>query len=349
MAFADLPDVSAAALLQRSLERNRLGHAYLFTGEQSGLLEELALALTQTLHCSQPPRQTSNGEPLDACNQCSDCRRIREANHPDVLTLRPDSKLRQIRLRQIIRRPESPPRILHDLVYTTATEGGWKIAILSAADCLNPQAANAFLKSLEEPPARTLFLLLSTDPGRLLDTIRSRCQHLHVGGASQPHGEGELAWASVFARQTAQAQGGLFSRYQLLGTLLDRLADLRAQIRESCEAASPLAQHDDPPPELVEQWDRELEASIEAEYRRQRAEHLTALQSWLRDVWLATCNLENLTLLPELSDATRAVAQRITPTDAERNLALLEQTQRTLRTTVQELLALEVGLLRLRL
>lgn len=349
MAFADMPDINAAALLQRTLEKDRLGHAYLFAGEQSGLLEDLALTLAQTLHCHEPPRKSPGGAPLDACGQCSACRRIRVANHPDVVVVRPDSKLRQIRLRQIIRRPDSPPRVLRDLVYTTASEGAWKIAILSAADCLNSQAANAFLKSLEEPPPQTLFLLLSTDPGRLLDTIRSRCQHLYVGGANTPHGEGELAWTCTFAQQTAQAQGGIFSRYQLLGTLLERFATLRAQIRESCEAASPLAQHQDSPPELVEQWDRELEASIEAEYRRQRADHLAVLQTWLRDIWLATQDIGTLASLPDLTDATRSVAQRLTTADAERNLVFLEQTQRTLRTTVQELLALEVGLLRLRL
>jgi hypothetical protein len=101
--------------------------------------------------------------------------------------------------------------------------------------------------------------------------------------------------------------------------------------------------------DLREQWEDELAAAVESEYRRQRGELLGVLQWWLHDVWLRTLAAgEELLQLPE-SAGTAAVARRISPGQAMDNLRMLEQTQRLLHTNVQEALALEVGLLKLNL
>jgi hypothetical protein len=114
--------------------------------------------------------------------------------------------------------------------------------------------------------------------------------------------------------------------------------------------------------EWVEKWEEELAANIEAEYRRQRSEFLLALQWWLRDVWLRTIQsnpsidggvvargvADELLNFPQMT-ATERVAQRISNQDALENLSILEQLQRWLGTNVQEALAIEVGLLKLRL
>ncbi|MCH2602032.1 MAG: hypothetical protein MKZ76_03540, partial [Pedosphaera sp.] len=152
-------------LLQRSLERGRLGHAYLFTGHDLAELESVGLALAQTLNCAQPPQSAPDGTPMDSCGTCVSCQKIMSASHPDVMVVKPESKLRQIKIGQIVRRPSSPPRVLHDLVNNKPVEGGYKVALLVAADRLNEDAANSLLKTLEEPPARTVFVLLSTEPG----------------------------------------------------------------------------------------------------------------------------------------------------------------------------------------
>jgi hypothetical protein len=127
---------------------------------------------------------------------------------------------------------------------------------------------------------------------------------------------------------------------------------------------------------MVERWESELGASIEAEYRRQRTDLLSALQWWLRDVWLQTLRLrtgdrapgvgekgsraatpeagpqnqnsDELLAFPQLP-GTQNVARRITTAEALQNLQVMEQLQRWLYTNVQESLALEVGLLKLRL
>ena len=347
MAWADFPAMKDTAdILCRSMERGRLGHAYILNGVDLGALEAFGLNLAKSLNCMEPPL---GGH--DCCDECVNCRKIDSGNHADVIMVRPESKLRQIRISQIARRNNSPPRVLRDLVYMTATESKWKVAILAGADRLNHDAANAFLKSLEEPPERTLFMLLTTEPERLMDTIHSRCLRLNCAGdGTIPVGEGEVAWLREFAKMAGQGQAGLPGRYRLLGTLLERLAEVKKTIEKELGEASPLEQHEEIPPELRDQWGLELNAAVEAEYRHRRTGYLAALQGWLRDVWLLNSGVStDLAVFPDLVKAAEAVAGRLSPTEAVDNLAIIEQTQRTLHTTVQELLVLEVGMLKLKL
>ena len=101
---------------------------------------------------------------------------------------------------------------------------------------------------------------------------------------------------------------------------------------------------------LRDQWQLELNAAVEAEYRHRRTGYLAALQGWLRDVWLFNSGVSaDLAVFPNLVEEAEVVAGRLSPTEAADNLAIIEQTQRTLHTTVQELLVLEVGMLKLKL
>ena len=129
-----------------------------------------------------------------------------------------------------------------------------------------------------------------------------------------------------------------------------RKPDRRAGIEKTLGARSPLERYDEADPRLREKWEEELSAAIEAEYRRQRAELVAGLQWWLRDVWLQTLAAPgDLLRFSELKGPAGAIAKRISPKDALENLQVLEQTQRLLYTNVQEALALEVGLLKLKL
>lgn len=343
MAFADItPPPPGIALLQRSLERGRLGHAYLFSGERLNDLERIARTLAKTLNCRNP-RRAASGAAIDCCDTCPSCRKIDGDLHADVRWLRPEAKSRVIVVDQI--------RELLEAVYLKPTEAEHKVAVLVAADRLTTQAANAFLKTLEEPPPRSVLLLLSTEPQRLLETILSRCLRLNFGGGAAPVSDPETAaWLAGFVEQVAAAQGGLLSRYRLLAQLLAELGKRRDAISRELTGRSPLERYEDADPELRERWEEELEAAIEAEYRRQRTECLAAVQWWLRDVWLATQNLDCDRLsLPQLAAATRQVAARVSPSAAAENLRTLERTQRLLFGNVQEALALEVGLVKLQL
>ena len=109
MSFASFTEEQdSIALLQRSLERGRLGHAYLFHGADLDELEAVARTLAKTVNCTQPKARgqarsaaADSGLPLDSCDACDSCRRIDSFNHPDVFWLRPESKSRVIRIEQI--------------------------------------------------------------------------------------------------------------------------------------------------------------------------------------------------------------------------------------------------------
>lgn len=339
MAFKDFSGQSQGVeLLQRSLARGRLGHAYLFTGHQLEELEQLAVTLAKTLNCQNPVQ--TDGLAVDCCDECLSCRKIGGGNHADVHWVRPESKSRVITIDQT--------RELAREIQLKATEADIKVGVISGADRLNVSAANAFLKTLEEPPKKSVLILLSTEPSRILETILSRCLRLGFSNETARSLTPEQAyWLQQFSSAAAGEQKSLFGRYRLLDSLLQRLGAIRGQVEESLSARSPLEKYADVDKDLREKWEDELAAAIEAEYRRRRAEVLLLLQWWLRDVWLHTLAVgESLMLLPQIAGADE-VARRLTPRQAQDNLAVLEQTQRLLYTNVQEALALEVGLLKL--
>src|SRR5205823_2281869 len=152
MSFRDLPEQDAVRLLQRSLERGRLGHAYLFSGDDLTELERIARTLAKVVNCEKPVRKPPHstltpdegeGLPLDSCDRCVSCRKIDADNHPDISWVRPESKSRVIIIDQM--------RDLMQTIHLKPTVAQYKFGIIVAADRLNPQAANAFLKTLEEP------------------------------------------------------------------------------------------------------------------------------------------------------------------------------------------------------
>jgi DNA polymerase III subunit delta' len=339
-------------LLQRSLARGRLGHAYLFTGHQLEELEALARTLAKTLNCRNPVK--TGGAATDCCDACLNCQKIDRDSHADVHWARPESKSRIITVEQT--------RELMREIQLKPGEAGYKVAIIAGADRLNVQAANAFLKTLEEPPGQSVLILLSTEPQRILETILSRCLRLNFfGDDARPLDPAERDWLVRFGALAVGEQKNLLGRYRLLDVLLQRLGEIRARVEETLTARSPLQQYDEIEKDLREKWEDELTAAIEAEYRRQRADTLLLVQWWLRDVWLSTLRTDktgaeekgraaaagaSLLKFPEI-DGAETIAGRITPRQALNNLQTLEQTQRLLHTNVQEALALEVGLLRL--
>lgn len=176
--------------------RARLPHAILLHGRRGIGKAAFARTLAQTLLCENPAPSGT------ACGQCAACHWLEAGTHPDFRQIEPDSLAeanananaedqgsdkkkpsQQIIIDQI--------RILPEFIGITSHRGGPKVILIHPAEALNINAANALLKSLEEPPARTYFLLVSHRPHSLLPTIRSRCQQLALQG---PTPEAAAAW-----------------------------------------------------------------------------------------------------------------------------------------------------------
>ncbi|MGH9389679.1 MAG: DNA polymerase III subunit delta', partial [Vicinamibacteria bacterium] len=147
--------------IRRAIAHDRLPAAFLLCGPEGTGKRSAALALAARLLCE------SAGE-FDACGRCGACRRIEASTHPDLHLLVPDGETLRI----------EPMRELLAALRLRAYEGGWKIALIDGAEKMNASAANAFLKTLEEPGLRTLFLLVAVNESLLPPTLASRCQKL---------------------------------------------------------------------------------------------------------------------------------------------------------------------------
>lgn len=243
-----------AQVLCRSLATGRMAHAMLLHGEDLRELEQLALALGTAL---------------------LDCTKQKVDTHPDFISLRPTGKMRQIRIGERGEGGENTMRSFLRQIHQTPSVAPRKLAVVYDADRMNIATANAFLKTLEEPPADSTMLLLSTRPYELLETIRSRCFQFSIrsNGAdgTDPRWQG---WLERYREWLAQAAGGakgaqavaklVLGMYGLSASFSALLGEMSDKAWEAQAAALP--------PNLPE----EQEAAMEAGARKGLRQRLFA-------------------------------------------------------------------------
>ncbi|MCX7634819.1 MAG: DNA polymerase III subunit delta' [Syntrophales bacterium] len=156
------------AFLQGAIVQDRVAHAYLFAGMEGIGKGTVATAFAKALMCP-------NGEDGDACGVCPTCAKIDRGNHPDVITIVPEGPF--IKIQAI--------RDLIDLMAFPPFEGNRRVIIMDEADRLNVQAANALLKTLEEPSRAHVLILVTARMRQLPATILSRCQRLFFSPLSR--------------------------------------------------------------------------------------------------------------------------------------------------------------------
>jgi DNA polymerase-3 subunit delta' len=145
--------------LKRAMAQEKLPHAYLFVGIPGVGKTCTAVALAQTINCAE----SKNGE---GCGKCISCRQFPAGNFPDLRIVEPDGQFIRIeQIREIDRGMSFKP-----------LSGRYRVVIVRRAEMMTPEAANAFLKTLEEPPPGNILILNVTEPRDLLPTIVSRCQ-----------------------------------------------------------------------------------------------------------------------------------------------------------------------------
>lgn len=155
--------------LNKSIVNSRLAHAYLFIGQEHLGKQTVALEFAKSLQC-----QDKSGYNLSFCDKCVSCQEINKNSHPDVLLVAPEiieekgkKREQEIGIEKI--------RDIQRQVSLFSFRGGYKIIIIDSIEKMTRQAANALLKTLEEPSAKTIFILISSAPRVLLPTIISRC------------------------------------------------------------------------------------------------------------------------------------------------------------------------------
>lgn len=226
--------------LQARRQRDALPHALLLCGATGLGKREFARRFVTGLLCIEP----IDG---DACGHCRSCLLLAAGTHPDVIPLSFGLRKDGVQRSEIV---VDQIRELSARLAMSSQFGGWQVAIIDPADAMNPAAANALLKTLEEPSAQTMLVLLADAPWRLPQTIRSRCQRIefHV-----PPSADALAWLqaegvrdAAAALAAAGGNPGLAADWSREGALERRL-----EVRKDLAA---LAAGRGQPTEVVKRW-----------------------------------------------------------------------------------------------
>ena len=312
----------ALQVLSQAHSQDRLAHAYLITGpEGCGKRELITDLAVMILGCP--------GDPL---------------KHPDVHVLTPESKSRRIRIESV--------RDLQQQLQMRSLLGGKKLGILFDADRLQEQAANAFLKTLEEPPAHSHLFLVSAFPDQLLETILSRCIEVPLLSVARPpltpHESQLLDALAEFARL---ARTELPDVFLLLRRFQDLLASAKEGIQEENEAL--LKKEDTVYKQAgnkdgLEEREDYFKALTESRYIAERSRLLATLEQWWADVLRAHVSADPESLhQADYAQATQSLASQLTTPVLLRRFAALQELRENLSRNVQEQLALEVGFLKI--
>jgi DNA polymerase III subunit delta' len=307
--------------LRRAHKQNRLAHAYLITGPPGSGKEALAAHLASLV----------NGTPVTD---------VFSAKAREISVARPESKSRRIVIEQI--------RELEHALQMRAVNGRRKVAIIPDADRLQSAAANAFLKTLEEPPNDSLLLLLSALPEALPDTIVSRCITIPLAPDGQQQSKpdqeklvkllqnasGERSWSVQFAY-------GLAQEFQRV------LRAVREDVKRQTDEALKQEQtryKDATDGAWLDEREQYYKALTESLYLQRRADLIETLFAWWTDVLRENKGVAQRNL-PRARQETAALAIRFGPAEILKRIRSLEELRDHLGRNVHESLAIEVAFL----
>ena len=344
MGFEVVKDQNVAiATLRMALRKNRLAHAYLFEGPDGVGKRLTAMAFAKAVNCEL------GGD--DSCDRCWSCLRVDELKHPDVTLIEPLKAGRIIHLdvmAELIERSSLKPY-----------RGRYRVAIIVDAERMNDAAANTFLKTLEEPPGKSLFILVSDSPERLPATIASRCQRVKFRPLASrtiaalltrdygvsPERAGVISILAQGQMTTASELAGGGKREFVIGVIGDltqgmdplvvvhafvgKLKEDRDRLKESFEGDTPLAESE----ELAER----REAYLASLWRNEVLSYLSLLRAWYRDVLVfAQTGSDEQLWNADQADVVAKQVQQCTCLEIERKLSAITHAETLLEHNIRE-------------
>src|SRR5213592_3978846 len=312
---------TALEFLRRAHQQSRLAHAYLITGPPGSGKQLLAADLASLV----------NGTPATD---------VFSAKAREIFVARPESKSRRIVIEQI--------RDLEHALQMRAVNARRKVAIIPDADRLQPQAANAFLKTLEEPPKDSLLLLLSALPEALPETILSRCIAipLALNGQLQSNDEEEKL-VKLLQEASRQKSWTIQFAYRLAQEFQRLLRSVREEVKRETDEVlrqEQIRYRDATDGAWLEEREQYYKARAESLYLQRRAELIETLFAWWSDV-LRSSNGVAQRSLPGAGKETAALAGRFSTAEILKRIRCLEGLRDYLNRNIHEALAIEVSFL----
>ena len=325
--------VWAVDFLRRSLAAGRNAHAYLITGPAGVGKALLALRLAQALNCER--------DQIDACQECRTCRRIARGNFPDVRTagmasqgaaLKPEEAARQRDLKiDTVREWQAD-------ISLKPFEGRQRVLILHDAERLTEAAANAMLKTLEEPPSYATLVLVANTSGDLMPTIVSRCQPLKL----RPVPRAEVAAALRDRLNLATADADLLAAWSggRPGWAF-RMASAPAEIEARQQQTADLLALAQQPRDARFKWAEERAKAYRAGEQEQVFADLSLWQSLWRDLLLLAADCPDQIINLDQQEELAQLSRRVTLPQTQEFIARLDAAARQLRENVNPQLVFE--------
>jgi len=217
--ISQLDIISARTTLSDILKSSHLPHAFLFSGPKGIGKTSAARILAKSLNCEAKSQKLKAKSQIEPCNRCATCQAITRGSHLDIIEIDAASN-----------RGVDDIRSLREAVKLSPSQSRYKVYIIDEAHMLTTEAANALLKTLEEPPEHVIFILATTAPEKLPSTIRSRCQQIKFTKATPEEiirslkrivkGEKLIIKADILSEIAQAADGSLRDAHQLLERLV---------------------------------------------------------------------------------------------------------------------------------
>lgn len=308
--------------VKNGFDSGRLAHAYVISGpdQETGL--QLVDELLQLFLC------TSDDKP---CCTCRGCLRALDHSHVDLFWAAPEKKSRII--------PVVAIRTIESKIYMSSYTGGWKVCVIECADRMKDEAANAFLKTLEEPPPKTIFFLLTDSPQFLLPTIVSRCQRINIS-------EGVKSIAEVWQEPVLDILAEV-GKNKPVGDFV--LTDRMLVVLKTLKAKAETEEKERSKSETIEEDDAVMEARISARYRGMRTKVIRFMMSWFRDVLLLISGADDEDIVrQERIDVIRDKVKNMDYRSAINNLTVIEEMNQQLEGNITEKAVFTLAFSRLR-
>ena len=313
--------------LKHGFESGRLAQAYIVAGTQRLEGQAFVERALELVYCTTAEKEKP-------CGHCRACTQVKYHSHPDILWIEPEKKSRKISIDQV--------RKIQRLIFQTSFFGGWKACVLVGADRLGSEASNAFLKTLEEPPGKSIFFLLTDSPQFLLPTIVSRCQRINVSservsladdwrkrilGVLTDDGAARTSMTGI-----ACQQGRLHNAVTAFARA-DKLVRLLKEVKETIEMeetemASAMAS---------DEKEEIRDARINARYREVRTSIMRFILLWYRDILLLLCGGDDAFVLnDDYLDLMKKKTKGLTLRQALRNIQVVEAMNSQLERNITE-------------